>query len=144
MSGRTDFGATGQAQRVRPSRVTETIHAGQFRRSMLDGHLVDQLLATRLLTPSQHEAAARVLGMFDEAGFEPRQTAGYSAFGSGPGHDDDQAERHAIASFRRLLSRATDEEALSLHAMALGDPPSERGLAFLRRVLDRLADRWGF
>ena len=141
---RVDFGSTGQAQRVRPARITETIHAGEHRKVMLDGHLIDRLLVARALTPGQHAAAERVLVLHDEAGFEPRTTAGYSAFGSGPGHADNTPERHAIASFRRLLSRATDEEAIALHAMALGDPPSERGLAFLRRVLDRLADRWGF
>ena len=114
---RADFGTSGQAQRVRPPRTAETIRAGQFRRIMEDNHLIDRLLAARLLTPAQHEAAERVLGMFDEAGFEPRQTAAYSAFGSGAGHADDQNELRAITKFRQMLTRATDEEAWALHAL---------------------------
>ena len=141
---RVDLGASGQAQRVRPHRITETIVAGVFRRTMLDGHLIDRLLTAKTLTPGQHEAAERVLAMHDEAGFEPRQVAGYAPFGSGAGHADDQVELRAITKFRQLLTRATDEEAWALHALVLGDMPSARGLAFLRRVLDRLADRWGF
>lgn len=62
----------GDAQRVRPHRITETIHAGQHQKIMLDGHLIDRLLATRVLTSGQHEAAERVLALHDAAGFDPR------------------------------------------------------------------------
>ena len=140
---RVDLGPVGRAQRTRPSRVTETIHAGQFRRTMEDCHLVDRLLAAKVLTSSQHEAAARVLGMFDESGFEPRQTAGYSAFGSGPGHADNTPERHEVTRFRQMLVHMTGAEALALHGMALGDMPTVLGLPSLRHALDRLVDRWG-
>ena len=70
--------------------------------------------------------------------------APYAPPGGGAGHDDDQVERHDVTRFRQLLRHASDAEALASHGMALGDVPSARGLAFLRCVLDRLADRWGF
>ena len=132
VSGRIDLGATGQAQRARPYRVTETIVAGVFRRTMLDGHLIDRLLVARALTPGQHEAAEKVLALHDAAGFEPLQVASYApfGFGSGAGHDGDQVERHDITRFRQLLRHAGDAEALALHGMALGDPPSARRWLF--------------
>ena len=102
------------------------------------------LVLMRALTPGQHEAAEKVLALHDAVGFEPRQVASYAPFGSGPGHDDDQAERHDVTRFRQLLTHASDAEDMALHGLALGDVPSVRGLAFLRRILNRLADRWGF
>ena len=64
----------GDAQRVPPHRITETIHAGQHQKIMLDGHLIDRLLTTRVLRARLRmvvAASAVVIGVWDVDPREP-------------------------------------------------------------------------
>lgn len=123
--------------------MIETIQVGVQCREMQDTHLIDRLLAAGKVTPGEHAAALHVLAMHADSGFEPKQVASYAPRGFGGGHDDKSEERVAVTRFRELLRHATEEEAMVFYAMALGDPPGVRTLAFLRHALDCLADRWG-
>ena len=142
-TARVDHGARGPANRVRPQRNVETIQAGVTAKLYEDAHLIDRLRAASQIGDRQHAAAVLVLGLHEDAGFEPGVCAGYTPAGFGRGHDDESDEHPAVKHFRDLLGGVSSDSAWLLHSMCLGQHPGVSGLGALQAVLDDLVKRWG-
>ena len=150
---RIDHGTRGPASRARPQRLVETSQAGVQQRVMDDCHVIDRMRNCAQLSDRQHAAAVIVVTMHDEAGFEPRQCAGYAPRGWSGGHDDESEEAGAITRFRQLMNGTPRDgvrqtyvspaAAWGLHALCLGEHPTMRYLGSLQATLTDLAKRWG-
>lgn len=113
MLGDPDYGTDGLAFRRRPSAI-ETVGAewrGQFKdggveaRRMADVTIHDMLLAARLLTDSQHEAADRLYGLWCAGGFNRSVTSGYGDRTGGRSLMDDADAPTSADEYRAVLRR---------------------------------------